>query len=77
MLRCGARRAGKSFFSGLLAGLSAATLVHEHTRRPRLYSGDGLRGDWQAIGDELRQAPLLNLLKLLKVPTTDRDEEEE
>jgi hypothetical protein len=50
----GARRTGKSFFGGLLAGLSAATLVHEHTRRPRLYSGDGLRGDWQAVGDDLR-----------------------
>ncbi len=51
-----AHRAGKSFFSSLLSGLSAVTLVHEHTRRPRSYKSDGLRGDWNAIGNDIRAA---------------------
>lgn len=51
------RRGGsKSFFGGLLAGLSAATLAHDHTRRPRSYGGDGVRGDWQAVGNDIRAA---------------------
>lgn len=50
------RVAGKSFFGSLLAGLSAATMVYEPARRPRSYSSEGLRGDWRAVGGDIRSA---------------------
>jgi hypothetical protein len=44
---------GGAFFSGLLAGLGAATLAGGTVRRTR-YASDGIRGDWKAVGDDMR-----------------------
>jgi hypothetical protein len=52
-----AGKGGSTFFKGLLGGLSAATRVYDvEPRSARSYSGAGLRGDWRAVGDDMRTA---------------------
>jgi hypothetical protein len=48
--------AGKTFFKALIGGLSSATLIHDYVRSPRSYGGSGLRGDWVAVGNDIRSA---------------------
>ena len=49
------RSRGRGFWSGFLDGLAAITLL-DHRMTPRAYGGRGLRGDWQAVGGDLRRA---------------------
>jgi hypothetical protein len=52
----GRRSTSGGFFSGLILGLGAASLVNSaQTETPR-YPGKGLRGDWFAVGDDLKSA---------------------
>jgi hypothetical protein len=52
----GRRSTSGGFFSGLILGLGAAALVHSsQTETPR-YPGRGLKGDWSAVGNDLRSA---------------------
>jgi len=49
-------RLGRSFTSGLLFGLSAASLtLASRLPRPKMPKGD-LASDWDAIGDDMRSA---------------------
>jgi hypothetical protein len=55
--RAAGKSGGSTFFKGLLGGLSAATRVYDvEPRSARSYSGAGLRGDWRAVGDDMRAA---------------------
>lgn len=45
-----------SFFSGLAMGLGAATIVHSMPLTPPKYRGEGIGGDWRAIGADVRAA---------------------
>lgn len=52
----GRRSTSGGFFSGLILGLGAASLVNSlQTETPR-YPGNGLRDDWSAVGDDLKSA---------------------
>jgi hypothetical protein len=51
----GRRSTSGGFFSGLILGLGAATMVNSPTETPR-YPGRGLKGDWSAVGNDLRSA---------------------
>ena len=50
------RSTSGGFFSGLILGLGASTLVNSaRTDTPR-YPGNGLKHDWSAVGNDLRSA---------------------
>lgn len=49
------RSRGRGFWSGFLGGLAAIAML-DHRMAPRAYGGRGLRGDWQAVGNDLRHA---------------------
>jgi len=52
----GRRASSGGFFSGLILGLGAASLVNSgQTETPR-YPGRGLKDDWSAVGNDLRSA---------------------
>jgi hypothetical protein len=52
----GRRSTSGGFFSGLILGLGASTLLGSaQTETPR-YPGSGLKGDWSAVGNDLRSA---------------------
>jgi hypothetical protein len=52
----GRRATSGGFFSGLILGLGAASLMSSvQTETPR-YPGKGLGDDWSAVGDDLRSA---------------------
>ncbi len=51
----GSVRAVNAFVRGLISGLDAATSL-KITARPRSYQSRGLRGDWYAVGNDLRTA---------------------
>lgn len=43
-------------FSRLILGLGAVTLVHSSQSEAPRYRGRGLKGDWSAVGNDLRSA---------------------
>lgn len=49
-------KACRAFWSGLIMGLGAMTLLGPTELNPPRYSGDGIRGSWRAVGDHLRAA---------------------
>src|SRR5437879_9965376 len=52
----GRRSTSGGFFSGLILGLGAVTLVNSSQIEAPRYRGRGLEGDWSAVGDDLRSA---------------------
>lgn len=49
-------QAGRSLWSGFIMGLGAITMLGAPTFNPPKYGGDGIRGDWRAIGNDIRGA---------------------
>ena len=52
----GWRSTSGGFFSGLILGLGAATLVNSVQSETPRYPGNGVQDDWFAIGNDLRSA---------------------
>lgn len=46
--------AGRAFWSGVAKGLGALTLLGSDDFDPPRYGGDGVRGSWRVVGDQLR-----------------------
>lgn len=49
-------KAGRAFWSSLVMGLGAMTLLGPTEFNPPRYSGDGIRGSWRTVGDHIRTA---------------------